>query len=962
VATDRSANDLLAGSLTEGWRALDFFTDRFAAIRRFAAYLNDDPAPNAVLFFHGNGGNGKSLLLRHLRSRCCQRLSRENWEHLAGLPDDELAEGLAAAVDAVAIPEAAIDFGLGTEDVVGLLQELRRGLAPHGLKFPLFTFACVQYWQQSGELNREQLQRAFPDDELSFAVAVADTLGQAIPFASLFFAVKRLATRHFGPWFDQYRLRRGLDETLLEAISRLDHRTELVQKLPVLFAEDLNVGMGLSDAPARVVLCFDTYERFWGDERAGDARRRFDRDAWFRRLLTSLDRSAGIVTVVAGREPPDWRDVPDVKVSDVELVEVGDFADADARAYLVRAAGGHEEVHDRLLDLARVGPDRVHPFLLGLVVDIVEATRRTGVAPAWDDLLSGPRLSDKRAMLVHRFLRYVDDETAYAVRALAACRAFDFATYRFLGTERGFQATRPRFEALIQCSFVRRLTATSEPSFRLHELLRRLLADQHDVETLAAHAALERRGRDRAEEDAVAAAEATYHANQIDRVRGIDEWVAAIEQEWRAGRYDRCRALIDVAGDLVVPSDESRGRVAYWVGQYATALADYPRAEAQFRQALDSYEAAIAGAPDEPSEYRQKAATENALGNLLTRLGRYDEAGDAFERGVAATDGALVHEPLNPNAHGVRGALFQSLGNLHLDRGLRAKAEESFRAGLGAFDRGLAIDSTSALIWNNKGGTHLGLAMLMTTSRRFGEAVDALDASVAAFDRALDLVPGHVSAATNRAIALSILGDVQAELAHTDEAIAAYRNSSAAYDEVLTVAPDSVSTHLNRGATLQSLGELLLRLGQDEAAADSLRAAIAAQDEALARASQSSYAHGNKGASLAALAGAQERSGEKRAAIESLRAALTAFDAALSVAPDLVDALVGKANALEDLASLLAETQQGPQADSSRYRRESRALSERASSLAPDRADVRATAMRLGPARGDGRAGAAGGG
>jgi tetratricopeptide (TPR) repeat protein len=946
VALDRSADNLLGGSLTEGWRALDYFTDRFAAVRRFAEYLNDDPAPASVLFLHGNGGNGKSLLLRYLRSRCCKRLSAENWNYVATLPEDELAAGLEAAEDAVAIPSAALDFGLGTEDVVGMLQELRRALAPHGFKFPLFTYACVQYWQQAGELNREKLRGFIPDEELSFALAVADTLGQVIPFASLFLAVRRLAQHHFGPWFDRYRLRRGLDATLLETIGRLDYRTELVQKLPVLFAEDLNAGMGLEGAPPRVVLCFDTYERFWGDERAGAARRRFDRDAWLRRLLTSLDRTAGVVTVVAGREPPDWGEVPDAKVLDVELIEVGDFADDDARDYLERTIGKHQGLHGRLLDLARTGPDRVHPFLLGLVVDVVEAAERAAEEPDWNDLLAGPQIADKQALLVHRFLRYVDDETAFAVRALAACRAFDFATYRFLGVERGFEATRPRFEALVRFSFVRRLPGTGEPGFRLHDLLRRLLSDQNDAETLAAHAALEQRDRARDEADTTAAAEAIYHANRVDPDRGIEEWCFAMETALRAGRLDRCRTLVDVADDLVVPSAEWRGRRSFWVGQYALALADYPRAEAEYGRALVAYDAAIAEVPDDPARYRRKSVVCNGLGGLLVRLGRYDEARRAFDDGVALVDDALRREPSASASHQVRGTLLQSLGILLADRGAREDAEATLRAGITAFERALAIDGGSAAAWTNLGGTYLQLARLKSVSREFGEAVDALAAAVDAFDRALDLDSDHVPAATNRAIAFSTLGDIHAELGRVNDAIAAYRDAVAGYDEVAAASPESVPAHLNKGATLQSLGELLLKLGRGAEAAGVFRDAAASQDVALARAPRSSYALANKGGSLSSLAEAQAALGDVAAA-ESVRTAVSAFDAALSVAPELVDALVGKANALLVMTELSGGEECRPLVDGGVARREARLLSDRASALAPDRADVRLLVDRV---------------
>jgi tetratricopeptide (TPR) repeat protein len=63
-----SADELSRGAtITDGWRALDLFTDRHDAIWLFASYLNDDPARDRILFFHGDGGNGKGDLRSALR-------------------------------------------------------------------------------------------------------------------------------------------------------------------------------------------------------------------------------------------------------------------------------------------------------------------------------------------------------------------------------------------------------------------------------------------------------------------------------------------------------------------------------------------------------------------------------------------------------------------------------------------------------------------------------------------------------------------------------------------------------------------------------------------------------------------------------------------------------------------------------------------------------------------------------
>jgi hypothetical protein len=75
-------------TITESSRAMRLFTDRHDAIKHFATLLNvalaaDRPTPEKVLFFHGDGGNGKSLLLRFLRERCCKRLSPEGLRALS---------------------------------------------------------------------------------------------------------------------------------------------------------------------------------------------------------------------------------------------------------------------------------------------------------------------------------------------------------------------------------------------------------------------------------------------------------------------------------------------------------------------------------------------------------------------------------------------------------------------------------------------------------------------------------------------------------------------------------------------------------------------------------------------------------------------------------------------------------------------------------------------------------------
>ena len=67
----------------------------------------------------------------------------------------------------------------------------------------------------------------------------------------------------------------------------MDVHSELVPRLPDLFARDLNATLAQATWPKRLVPFFDTHDAFWG----ADERQRlstdsfFQRDEWVRRLL-----------------------------------------------------------------------------------------------------------------------------------------------------------------------------------------------------------------------------------------------------------------------------------------------------------------------------------------------------------------------------------------------------------------------------------------------------------------------------------------------------------------------------------------------------------------------------------------------------------------------------------------------------------------------------------------------------
>ena len=328
-------------SITEHYRAIDLFTDRAALIRRYAAYLNEEPTPGRIVFVHGEGGIGKSLLLRFLRDKCSKRLLADNWEYLKDRPDEEFQSQLAFAQGATDLHPVHHQFGAQPTEYErpqnafdGLLM-LRRALSGRGLAFPLFDFACVWYLRQIGQLSTDSAKKLFPPEEIGFIVALIGLATTAVPLARMVPSVLAVVTKHLGKQFEVYRVSRQLQPETLARLQSFEPRTELLEHLPELFAKDLNASMAMPASPARIVFLFDQHEAFFGGRHdLSPAEER--RDEWLRRLLFNLELNRGVVAMVAGREYPGWSAMSRVAIPDslIEPWPLGYLPAPDADLYL----------------------------------------------------------------------------------------------------------------------------------------------------------------------------------------------------------------------------------------------------------------------------------------------------------------------------------------------------------------------------------------------------------------------------------------------------------------------------------------------------------------------------------------------------------------------------------------------------------------------------------------------------
>ena len=567
-------------SLTQLNRALRHFTDRHELTLRFAEYLNDDELdPHKILFFYGDGGNGKSLLLKFLLENCCKRFPLETWTELKTKTHPEIVEFIKTITDWESdfqfVPATLLDFESPArssrpeqpqDNFDGLLilhnqlitNAVRLG---YKLSFPLYQFACILYLQKKGKLTNESVNRLFPSPEL-FASKLAVFLIKELPnalaahilpgfLASLTSSSWNIITQDLGGDLSLYLQGRGLQKKDFQRITELDPDTELIVALPNFFAEDLKVAMQREGAPEKLVLFFDTHEAFWGEGRNQGSARFFKQDEWLRCLLSQLLELPQIVIVMAGREIPQWHRASycSITADKLECRQVFNFQVTDALDYLQRVGIEDTQVQQSLIAYSSFDGDSVHPLLLGLCADLVRMAPEKKEAFTAADFQSfaeiGEGFNQKLGILVERLLKYTDRVLEDAVYVLSACRAFNEDLYFHLGESLKCNPSHAAFDSLLSFSFVWQAEQQGEGWYRLHPFIRRFNHEQKRERTQAAHQVLERYYRERGN-----LAEALYHAYWHGPLRAKEEWIEVFGKANQQEDNELCQALAEIKKEI----------------------------------------------------------------------------------------------------------------------------------------------------------------------------------------------------------------------------------------------------------------------------------------------------------------------------------------------------------------------------------------------------------------------------
>ncbi len=389
------------------------------------------------------------------------------------------------------------------------------------------------------------------------------------------------------------------------------------------------------------------------------------------------------MVVVSGQDQPKWVEATKYRIPEeyIELKVIEELTAADGRDYLQKAGISESELATAIIKYAEVREGLVHPFLLGLCVDVAESAKAKGENLTAADFAEAAVMENKPKQLIERLLRYVDTSVAYAVHALSACRVFNFEIYQYLGKKFNFSVMQPDFNQLIEFSFVLQDSEKGEGWYRIHDLLRRLDRENPQETHLQAHNAL---GIYWQEQNDII--QVIYHLNCVDWERGVNNWVEVFEEALRLSQYDVCRSLLTIRTELTVSSDFRLGYISYSEGKYFAELSLYDAAQKEFTEAIESYDRALSLAPEYISALNNKGLALQSLGELQAQLSNHSQAIISYEQAIESYDRALSLAPEYIQILNNKGVALQRLGELQAQLSNHPQAIISYEQAIESYD------------------------------------------------------------------------------------------------------------------------------------------------------------------------------------------------------------------------------------------------------------------------------------
>ena len=690
-----SQDDTFAGRLTE----LDWF-------RKNLALAAEDSARRQLCYVYGNGGIGKSELLRQM-----EPIARDAGRLCAIVGDDHA-------------------YGDPVRDVPGAMWSIARQLERQGARLKQFGKRYEAYRRQPREEGRPNgMQDGFASTVIAESVEAATRLGKDGAFGG---AVKEIAEV-----LDPVATGAAAGRAGQTALGRMSRRGKVTMTdLIEAFIADL---AGLDKA---VVLFFDTYER------TSDFL-----DWWLRRLVGGRPQALPkrVDIVVAGRDPLD-KNAWSAHLKSIKSFQLEKFADAEARQVIAAYGVTDERVAEIILR---------HSDGLPLAVAMLASVARADpskISDVTEDIVDNflrweADQARREAILAAALPRWVNEDTLDillngAFPEVAKGNKKEF--YRYLAAQPFTSSPANGIEVhdIVRGWMLRSLRSRSEDRWRQSHYRLAIAFGERGKALGHAPADPLEGWYDRAWREAEL--ERLYHLLCADPQLWLREALAlgvaaagyqvADARQWIEMLYSAATDL-DRAESRLDQAERDKSHLAYLAARLQDALnAQRPAAEPTADEGTPNMAAFIdvlLREPDLPDSVRAEAL--RILGREHRNAGYFSKALDAFNK-------SLERDPRNASAYAGRGETYRLLGRddealIDLDHGIEIDSADAwtlhvrglvhedmgqYKAALADYTDVLAIDAGWDLARAGQGECHRLLGEFQEALECYSEAIEAL--------------------------------------------------------------------------------------------------------------------------------------------------------------------------------------------------------------------------------------------
>jgi tetratricopeptide (TPR) repeat protein len=537
-----------------------FFTDAIEARDRFQQLVASERLPKRIVAVFGVGAVGKSSLLRIYRLYC----RRE------GVP-------------------AGLVGGEEAPSAVDVLARWGGDLADNGLDLPRFRDSIEHYREIQAKVDQEARLAGQAEAD------AAQKLGEVAVKASL----KVLATAVPGGQIIEAvggEAAAALLNLLRAKLSKPDF--DLYIDPVARLTDDFLTDLTRLTEQRRIVVMLDTFEQVAIISK------------WLAETVQRFPEN--VLTVVAGRELPDWDRYWPGWVGRAELIELREMSDADMET-LVRLSY-------RMYERGEPGAEQIQSivrFARGLPMAATTIVRLSVIYGIEDLSPVDPRAI---ADLADRLLEGVPQETRPAFEAAAILRYFQSDSLGALVDGADGQSTAKLYDELRRWPFVR----SRRGGLAVHETMRDVINDAlqtrspqrfRDLHRKAAAYYQSELGLATGEEREHIRLEWLYHAIRADEIRGIQSFQEMAEELARYQLVGRLRTLITDADTYPLADENSKLWRRYYRGRLEHLQGRTESAEQVYREIGD----------DGRAEPKLRAYALCDLGSILDDLDRLSE-------------------------------------------------------------------------------------------------------------------------------------------------------------------------------------------------------------------------------------------------------------------------------------------------------------------------------------------------